>query len=94
MCGHQCLKFPVLVLSCWIISTNFDCGSSKDEAGKLSLERCRVGGGRDGGSPLRGRNHEQDQAHMGGSFLPMENGFSCEDYFLLGMTMFSSKQQL
>lgn len=74
MCGHQCLNFPVLVLSCWIISTNFDCGSSKDEAGNLSLEACRVGGG-DGGFPLRGRNREQDQAHTGGSFCQWKMGF-------------------
>lgn len=45
MCGHQCLKFFVLVLSCWIISTNLDRGSSKDEARKLSVEVCSVGVG-------------------------------------------------
>lgn len=45
MCGHQCLKFFVLVLSCWIISTNLDCGSSKDEARKLSVEVFSVGVG-------------------------------------------------
>lgn len=33
-------EFSVLILSFWLISTNFDCGSSADEAGKPSVEAC------------------------------------------------------
>lgn len=87
-------EFSDLILSFWLVSANFDCYSSTDEAGNPSAEACS-------GEwvwwclPFNWKKPWTGPFSHGKTFLLMEKGLLCEyyqEYFVFRMTAFSSKQ--